>query len=382
MRIVLAAISICLLASCASRPTADTYRSLLHDDQFADAEFVIDRDSVFRLTDDMQRYVRSDIAPQLKARGLAQGLFDALYSKNQLQLEYDAVRTKTAAEAFAARSGNCLSLVIMTAAFAKELGMFVYVQGVATAENWQRQDDLYITSGHVNITLGRKRDVIRAGHDNGDLLTIDFTPLPPGAVQRAWRIDEATVAAMYMNNRAAETLAQGRPRTAYWWAREAILLDPDYLPGYNTLAVAYRRSGYAADGERVLQHVLSRDADNVPALANRIAVLNDLGRTQEMAEVSLKLKRLMPYEPYYFFNLGEAAMREKNYRAARDFFSREIGRQPYNHEFHFALAKALAQLGEHEAALKHLSVALDTSTTPRDQGIYAAKLERLRGHKQ
>jgi hypothetical protein len=40
-------------------------------------------------------------------------------------IEYDSTVTRTAAQTYAARAGNCLSLVIMTAAFAEELGLRV-----------------------------------------------------------------------------------------------------------------------------------------------------------------------------------------------------------------------------------------------------------------
>ena len=52
--------------------------------------------------------------------------------------------TRNAAEAFAARSGNCLSLVIMTAAFAKELGLSVRYQNVFVDETWSRSGDFYL----------------------------------------------------------------------------------------------------------------------------------------------------------------------------------------------------------------------------------------------
>jgi len=38
-------------------------------------------------------------------------------------LEYESRVTRNASETYAARMGNCLSLVIMTAAFARKVGM-------------------------------------------------------------------------------------------------------------------------------------------------------------------------------------------------------------------------------------------------------------------
>jgi len=89
---------------------------------------------VFAVSPEMRHYLHTEIAPHLHREGPLQGLFDALYSKRQLKLEYDSAMTRNAAQAFAARSGNCLSLVIMTAAFANEMGLPVQFQSVLGEE--------------------------------------------------------------------------------------------------------------------------------------------------------------------------------------------------------------------------------------------------------
>ena len=81
----------------------------------------------------MRRYLAVDIADQIRIKGPQLGLVDALQKHTQLKLEYDAARTKNAAATFASRTGNCLSLVIMTAAFAKELGASRRVPGAPTS---------------------------------------------------------------------------------------------------------------------------------------------------------------------------------------------------------------------------------------------------------
>ncbi|WP_204279779.1 hypothetical protein, partial [Serratia marcescens] len=74
-------------------------------------------------------------------------------------------------------------------------------------------------------------------------LTVDFLHPDEVVRQRSRVIDESMVVAMYLNNRAAESLAAGKIDDAYWWAREAILTDSRWLAAYNTLAVLYRRKG-------------------------------------------------------------------------------------------------------------------------------------------
>jgi hypothetical protein len=97
------------------------------------------------LTPAMEAYT-ADVMRQRRGRELRRALFEALYQRDQLQLEYDSAITRTAAEAFAARQGNCLSLVIMTAALAHELRIPVVFQSVPTVDTWSRSGDLTSTA--------------------------------------------------------------------------------------------------------------------------------------------------------------------------------------------------------------------------------------------
>ena len=136
-----------------------------------------------------------------------QALIDALYVKDALHLAYDAEATRTAAEAFDARAGNCLSLVLMTAAFARHLELPVSYQQVLVDEEYTRAGDLYFASGHVNVMLGRHGPPARV--DEAHWLVIDFLPQLQLRGQRTIEIAEDTVVAMFLNNRAAEALARG-----------------------------------------------------------------------------------------------------------------------------------------------------------------------------
>ena len=70
-------------------------------------------------------------------------------------------------------------------------------------------------------------------------------------------------------------------------------------------------------------------------------------------------------------------MQAKNYTLARDMFKQETRNQPHNSEFQFNLALAYAGLGDRETAKQHLAIAVKSSTTLKEQGIYAAKLIRI-----
>jgi tetratricopeptide (TPR) repeat protein len=366
-----------LLTACASVPPPAAPAGLFNDALFEPPALPVRSSEIFALSDEMRRYIDTELAPALRSKGMRQGLLEALYRKHQLKLEYDAERTRNASEAFEARAGNCLSLVIMTAAIAKRLGLQVSYQHVFIDDVWTRKQDIDFASGHVNLVLGQ-RQIDMASRGTQSTWTIDFLPPEDLRGQRTREVSEATIVAMYMNNRAAESLAAGEIDAAYAWARAAVAHEPSFLSAYNTLGVIYLRRGHAAGAEMAFDQVLQRAPANTVAMTNMVRALGELGRASEAEALSARLARLDPEPPYHFFELGQAAMKAGNTQAARDWFAKEVSRAPYHAEFHFWLAVADFRLGLVEEARKHLAIALQNSTRRSEKQLYAAKLDYLR----
>lgn len=332
---------------------------------------------IFALTDRMRRYAHEDMAGQIRKLGPQGALVESLYRKGKLKLEYDSAVTWNAAQAFEARSGNCLSLVIMTAAFAKELGLRVQYQSAFLEESWSRKGDLLLKSGHLNLTLGMRIGDART-YAVPQSVTIDF--LPPEELRnlKTREVPESLVVAMYMNNRAVEALAQGRLDDAYAWARESVRTEPRFLAAQNTLGVVYMRRGALAESSAVFNHVLAADPDHTRALGNLIEVRTREGRVAEAAQLRQRLARLEPEPPLHFFSLGLAAMKRGDYRDARDLFAREAARGDTVAEVHFWLGVAHYQLGDVAQATRELGLAADASASRSERELYSAKLEWLR----
>jgi len=365
------------LAACAAPPVAPPAPELFNDALFAPPSERINAADVFALSDAMRRYAHDELL--MSRKGPRQALIDVM-TQGDLRLEYDSARTRTAAQAFEARAGNCLSLVILTAALAKEVELSVQYNRALVADLWSRTGNVYFLNGHVNITLGKRFRDPPASYDSAAYMTVDFLPAHDLRGLRREPLDEATIVAMFMNNRAAEALVSGRLDDAYWWARAAMQASPAFMGGYNTLGVIYVRRGELALAERLFRRVLVDEADNTRALANLALVLGRLDRTAEATAVQEKLARVEGEAPFYFFHRGLAAMEAGDFRAARGFFARELARSPDYHEFHFWLALAELRLGNVAQARSELASALENSTTRRDQELYAAKLARLQQH--
>lgn len=375
---ILAALMMLALTGCAStRQELLLKEPLFADELFGPPSVAISEDDVFAIDETMRQYVQREIQPLIRSRGPVHALTTALYEKGQLFLEYDTSTTRNAREAFASRSGNCLSLVIMTAAMAREMGLEVRFQNVMVDEAWDRSGDLYFFIGHVNLSIGpRLANSWYTGAS--DWMVVDFLPGRDLKRQRTQSISEVRIVSMYMNNRAAEAMANGKLDDAYAWARAAVLQDRRYLSAYNTLGVVYQKRGAHTQAEQVFRTALAAEPDNLHVMGNLVLALRRQGRLAEAETLAVELRRLQPVPPFALFHEGQQAMRDGNFRRAVQLFEREITRAPDYHEFHFWAAVALLQLGENRAAKDHLEKALENSTTREYAAIYSAKLEKMK----
>ncbi len=366
------------LAGCASTPTPPVQPApLLHDTLFERPAQLPDAAAVFSMSPAMRQFANTELRNISFHPDPRRALIDALY-RSRLRLAYDATVTRNAAEAFDAQSGNCLSLVIMTASFARHLDLPVGFQAVRTDEFYSRAGDLHLSSGHVNLVLDVPRPRQAFARNTDVALTIDFLPQDELRGQMTRPLSPETVVAMYFNNRAAELLSAGRTADAYWHARAALLQAPSFFTAANTLGVIYSRAGQAAAAEVAYRRVLEAEPDNVSALSNLVRLLQRQGREAETPALAARLAQLQPVPPFQHFYLGRQAMDSGDHAAARDHFLRELRLQPYQDEVHFWAAQAYWQLGQRDEAARHLAQARSHSPSPGLQERYAAKLDWLR----
>lgn len=377
--LLLAALLAPWLAGCA------TPQRLVDDGVFADTLFAaplpqVDPAEGIAASAAMRAFAAKDLAPLVRRHGPQAALGMVMQQRGWIEVEYDDTRTRTAAQTFDARVGNCMSLVMLTAALANELGLTVYFQEAVASEQWSRRAGLHVASGHVNVTLvkARRGNHFTVSWDSAALLTIDFMPSVEAARQRTRLVSVERLLAMYANNRAVESMTEGDLRLAYAWARAALRSDPAFLHALNTLAVVYAKGGHHAAAERALREALRSEPVNTRALGNLVALLRSQGRAGEADDAAARLAAIEPERPFQYFELGQQALAAGEVTTARALFLKEMQRDADYHEFHFWLAQAEAQLGNAAAARRHLERAAELSPEAGTRARYSAKLEKLR----
>ncbi|HEY1078417.1 MAG TPA: tetratricopeptide repeat protein [Fontimonas sp.] len=366
------------LGACASTTPRVDVDPLFADRQFPDRVAVPTADEIFALSPQAREYLNDAVERRVRGnRSPAYALYDIVH--NDLKLDYDTAVSRTAREAFEARAGNCLSLVILTGAMARELELPVAYQSIYGFETWSRAEGLAFLSGHVNLVLDthpRADGFVVSAFERE--LVIDFVEDARSTLSHARQIREDTLVAMFLNNRAAELMAGGQLDAAYWFVRAAMKSDPQYWSAYNTLAVIYLRHGDLRGAERALDAALLREPANPQMLTNLAKVLSRAGRQREAEAVRQRLAAVEPYPPFYFLDRGKAALAAGDADAALALFGKELKRMPYDHELHFNIALAELEQGEMPQAREHLTLALRNSGSRNQRAIYASKLEHLR----
>jgi len=350
--------------------------TLWQDAAFSPPQQPVDVSQLFTLSDEMQRYLRVELGPRLQSEGRLRGLYRALQASQQLKLDYDARITRTAAEAFEARSGNCLSLVILSAAMARSLGLNVHFQQVQVEASWSLAGDVLVVNDHVNLVLGQRAQGSVWTDDSGMSLVVDFLPHELMQGQPSRTITEATIVTMFMNNRAVEHLLSGATDDAYAWAQAALRRDPNFTPALNTLGVIYQRKGLLGPAEQAWQMALRQQADSPGVLGNLAAVQRARGLTDEAARSEARLARLQREAPWGEFRRAQAALQSGDAGTARALLERLLKRDATQRDVHVWLAQAYLQLKQPEQASRHLALAVQHSPT-HEQGLYAGKLARL-----
>lgn len=380
----LAPLALCL-GACSHTPPIPAEALAVPESLFSDAHFAAPTVPVasapaLALTPAMARYLETTVRPQVRRQGARQALLEALFNRKALKLDYDDSVTRTAGEAFDARRGNCLSLLLMTATFAGELGVPVQFRQVMVAPTWARERGVTLLSNHVNLALAEPRAEgstrVLVAH-TADLV-VDFLPQREMGRQHAREVALPTVLAMYLNNRAAELLLAGRLDDAYWWVREALHTVPRFTPALSTLALVYLRRGLPEQADAALRLTLAREPEQLNALHNRVAVLDAMGRHAQARALAAQVAARQPDPPFHHFDLGLAAMRAGRFADARDAFAREIRRQPTLHELHHWLAMANWGLRDVRGVRAELERALQLAETDSQRLAYGAKLDALR----
>ncbi|WP_259650745.1 MULTISPECIES: lipopolysaccharide assembly protein LapB [unclassified Shewanella] len=374
-----------LVSGCATQSlqTSDDLTVYFHDEFFSPTQELPDADTLFELPEDALSSLRREVTRskgyQHQSKVMLHEWLANYINAADGGFRYADNVTRSAAETFNDREGNCLSLVVLTAALAKELDVKVEFQEIDIPPVWDRQGGFYLVNGHINLKLVAQEK----GHTfnfSTQAIQIDF--LPERAMQgyQKRRVSMSTVVSMFYNNIAAEALVAGDYDRAYGLLKLALMQEELFLPALNTLAVLYRYKGLDQQAEALYKYVLSVDPEDMNALNNYAIMLSAQERLDEWSNVHKVMELARIRNPYYYYGMAQQAYFDKQYQDALLWYKRAIAKADYRHEFYFGLSRTYWVTGDERRAEQSLKKALKLTTDEHNKRRYQTKLHAMRSH--
>jgi len=268
----------------------------------------------------------------------------AMFDNSKLDFDYDDERTLTAAKAFAARRGNCMSFTALFVALSRSVGIPTVLMEIRRDPTVARDDD-----GLVVIS----RHVVAAYRSGGGVWAFDFYLSSAAPFASGWVIDDVMASAMYHGNLGGAALRENDLGTALKNLETATTLAPDWSAGWVNLGVTYAHMGRVEEAFKAYRRALEIDPLNASALNNMSILYENLGREAE-ARIALRAAAQQTESPFTLIAMADSEMLYGNNREAERYLKRAKRWYPKEPAVYEGLARLAARTGELRREEKNL----------------------------
>jgi Flp pilus assembly protein TadD len=322
-----------------------------------------------QINDGIKQFLAEHIDRRLQPYEKLESLVQTVFRENALGFTYQ-LETRTAAETFEKRGGNCVSFTFLLIAMARHLGLDARFREVEVAPTWSRVGNLVTMSGHVNVAIFM----------GSQPYVVDLFPQVSRIEIGGEVVSDARAFSHYYNNRGVDHLAAGRMQEALAYFMKAVQSDPEMARSWGNLGVAQSRTGRHADAEASYLRVMKMQPGNLVAMGNLAVLYRQIGREREAQRYEAKARKLQLKNPYYHFDLGMRAYETANYAVAVEHFKIALKIKPVEHNFDMAMARAYMQLGDRDRVANYLQLAAKNAPTDAAKLRYNEKLALLTRH--
>lgn len=289
-------------------------------------------------------------------------------------------RTLPAATTIDTRSGNCMSLALVTTAYARLADVEIGWQLADAEPVYSSEGSVIYSAEHIQTLLYRPEFSLNShsfAFGRPYLLVDYYTDNSPST---GTRLREAEMIALVYQNLAIEALAESRLRESFWFLRAALEQDEANANLYNAMAVVHRRAGDTETAERLYRFALDEFGDRLIVLRNYRKLLLAQNRIDDAELVERRIMRLPDPDPYPLLGLGDEAAENGKPDVALAYYRRASEVAPYLHEIYLKIARIHTQRGDLKRAERALRQARDHAWADSDQQRYQAKLMALGAH--
>jgi Flp pilus assembly protein TadD len=323
---------------------------------------------ILGLDADMRRFIAERVASTGKSRWRLRDLLRALLDDADFVIEYQE-RTYTAAEAFRLRRANCLAFTNLFVALAREAGLTVHYQEVDIPPDWSVNGAALMLSRHINtlVDTGEQGEVV-----------VDFNIADFRSSYDRRVISDARAQAHYYSNVGVERMGAGEPVLALQNFRKALAAEPAFVPAWINLAALYQRAGHGEWAEAAWRQALTVDPREYVAMSNLERRYRSTGRLAQADELQGRIRWHRRQNPYYRYQLAEAAFAAADYDEAIGHLRFAISSKPNEDRFYALMGFAYLRRGDISSAQRWLARAGEVAGDEKLKERYNGKLELLR----
>lgn len=291
--------------------------------------------------------------------------------------------TNTAQQALDTNSGNCLSLAILTTAFANLAQVNISYNEITSAPIYSRDGGIEFQSGHVVSKLLDPAFTPQSGilYLNKPQIIVDYFPTKDSWIGA--KVTKDDFISMYYRNLGSDALARNSLHEAGWLATKAIEYAPNDMANINLMAVIYRRLGFPDKSEQLYKHgievgnIEDEGKQNLMLLGNYHILLKSQNRMQEALALKQQLDKADDPSPFRWLHLGYEALNDNRLTKAMFYFKKVTEKAHYLPHGYAAMAKVYYLKGRTRAAKEHFEMALQRTRDDDSEKLFEAKLAAL-----
>lgn len=323
---------------------------------------------ILEITPEMRTFlddhVRGSNSPGERSRLLG----FAVMGEGTFRLIYDE-STRTAAETFRDRRGNCLSFTNMFVAMARYLGLNARYQEVEVPPDWSLSGESFLLSKHVNVSL-------RFGQDE---MIVDFNLYDFKIDFDHEIISDKRARAHYFNNLGVEYLLADDRARALAHFRQSLREDESFGPAWINLGILHSREGYLEYAEAAYLLALQADRLDLVAMSNLANLYEQAGLPELAAAYEKRVQAHRMQNPYYRYQLAQEAVIAGDYDAAIEHLEQAIRQREQEGRFYFLMSVSYLMSGDRHEAERWLEKAQAVAEAHADRQRYNSKLDLLMG---
>jgi Flp pilus assembly protein TadD len=273
--------------------------------------------------------------------------------------------------------GNCMSLAVLTGAFAEVIGLDFSYKEVRTLPVYSKENNLLLSSTHVQTILYDESFTPQNNYVyfSKPSVVIDYFPVNSNKAGRS--VSKASFISMFYKNLAANALIQNNLDRAFYLAEKSYGYDKRNVEVINLLGVIHRRAGDILSAENIYKIGMEVSSSSLALMSNYLMLLRSEQRFVEADRIESKLALLDDPNPYQWLEQAYSAQMQNNSNKAVLYYKKALDKAPYLHQAYIGLYQIYSKNGQHIQAKKMLVKALEWTYEIEERKQYKYKLYSL-----